>query len=173
VIETLIAKAEQKWTTETWANEKLKDGGITSASNESSTILFGNFGPGRGVLLTGDAGNTALSLAADYADQLNLPLQNFTFGQIPHHGSRRNVGPTVLDRLFGPALLEGSPPTWSAFVSAPKDDATHPRKMVLNAFVRRGATVLATQGTSKVFWGGFTPRQGYTSVAPMPFSSRV
>jgi len=37
-----------------------------------------------------------------------FPMQQFTFVQIPHHGSRRNVGPTVLNRLLGGIQLEGS-----------------------------------------------------------------
>src|SRR5581483_403237 len=60
---------------ENWQVETLRDGGITSASNESSVILYGDFGNGQKVLLTGDAGIRALTWAADYADGLYLPLQ--------------------------------------------------------------------------------------------------
>jgi hypothetical protein len=45
--------------------------------------------------------------------------------------------------------------------------------MVLNAFMRRGGRVLATQGQSKVFWGGFPARAGYVTADPLPFISRV
>ena len=45
--------------------------------------------------------------------------------------------------------------------------------MVLNAFMRRGALVVATQGASKVFWGGFPPRPGYINADPMPFATQV
>jgi len=128
IIEKVLAKA-QTWVTENWDNERLKDGGITSASNESSVILYGDFGVGRRVLLTGDAGVRALTYAAYYADQLNLSLQDFMFVQIPHHGSRRNVGPTILNRLLGSRQPEGSATRFSAFVSAPKDDDTHPRNL--------------------------------------------
>jgi beta-lactamase superfamily II metal-dependent hydrolase len=169
----MAAEKLQRWFTESWTNERLKDGGQTSASNESSVVLYGDFSPDGRVLLTGDAGILALTLSAMSAEQLGLPLQQFTFVQIPHHGSRRNVGPTILNRLLGPIQPEGAPPRLAAFVSAPKDDTTHPRQMVLNAFMRRGARVVATQGVKKVHWGGFPTRAGYSAAAPMPFVSRV
>jgi beta-lactamase superfamily II metal-dependent hydrolase len=140
----------QKWVSETWETERLKDGGTTSASNESSVILHGAFNNGP-VLLTGDAGVWALTLAANRADKAGIALQNFSFVQIPHHGSRRNVGPTILNRILGPIQLANSVPKFSAFVSARADDDTHPRKMVTNAFMRRGGTVTATQGSKKVY----------------------
>jgi beta-lactamase superfamily II metal-dependent hydrolase len=167
-----IAKAP-KWVQETWAKEWLKDGGITSASNESSVVLYGDFESGR-VLLTGDAGVWGLGLAAQYAEQNSLPLQDFRFVQIPHHGSRRNVGPTILNRLLGPIQPESSLSRFSAFVSSPKDDDNHPRKIVLNAFIRRGGKVLATQGENKVFFGGFPIRPNYYPIPQgMPFAPQV
>lgn len=168
--ELLYAKA-QEWVAESWAYERLKDGGVTSANNESSVVLYANTGTQR-VLLTGDAGLRALWWSIDYAQNQGLPLQQFSFVQIPHHGSRRNVGPTVLDVLLGPKLPT---PTngFSAFVSAPKDDSKHPRLMVTNAFMRRGARVIATQGTNKIFYGGFQARQGYSTAEPMAFATQV
>jgi beta-lactamase superfamily II metal-dependent hydrolase len=167
-----VKASYQSWTTETWDRERLKDGGITSPSNESSVVLYGHFENGP-VLLTGDAGNRGLNWAADAADRMGLPLQAFSFFQIPHHGSRRNSGPTALNRLLGDIQPEGSALRFAAFVSAPKDDGSHPRKIVLNAFKRRGGNVIATQGTSKVHWGGFPARDGYSAAEPLPFFSRV
>jgi hypothetical protein len=135
--------------------------------------LYGDFGVGRRALLTADAGVRGLSYAAYCAAHFNLPLQDFMFVQIPHHGSRRNVGPTILNQILGPIQAESSATRFSAFVSAPKDDDTHPRKMVLNAFTRRGGAVIATQGTSKVYWGGFPARDGYETAAALPFTPRV
>lgn len=165
--------ATEGWVTETWENERLKDGGLTSASNETSVVLYGDFGDGRRVLLTGDAGVNALTWAADYADQVALPLREFSFVQIPHHGSRRNVGPTILDRLLGQIQAEAEPTRFSAFVSAPADDSRHPRKMVTNAFRRRGGKIIATQGQNKVHYGGFAKRAGYVDVTPLPFYTEV
>lgn len=164
--------AAHGWISESWYHERLRDGGITSASNETSVVLYGSFGSKR-VLLTGDAGINALTWSADYADRIGLPLQQFTFVQIPHHGSRRNVGPAILNRLLGPVVPEGTPTRFSAFVSAPPDDASHPRRIVLNAFKRRGGSIVATQGRSKIHYGGFAPRAGYGSAGELPFYSSV
>ncbi|HEY1724535.1 MAG TPA: MBL fold metallo-hydrolase [Steroidobacteraceae bacterium] len=172
MLEKAAAKVSN-WVPESWSFERLKDGGQTSASNESSVVLYGNLGDGNRVLLTGDAGVNALTWAINYAKGNGHVLQQFSFVQIPHHGSRRNVGPTVLNELLGLPQLESSPSRYTAFVSAPKDDNQHPRKIVLNAFMRRGGRVIATQGSNKVHWGGFPPRSGYSIVEPLPFSSSV
>jgi beta-lactamase superfamily II metal-dependent hydrolase len=172
LLEKAAAKV-QNWIDESWENERLKDGGCTSASNESSVILYGDFGPGRRVLLTGDAGIWGLTMAKCYADKNGLPLQSFMFVQVPHHGSRRNVGPTILNEILGPIRAKGTPPHSQAFVSAPKDDDTHPRKMVLNAFMRRGYDLATTQGKKIVYWGGFPPRPGYGPLSMLPFSPQV
>jgi beta-lactamase superfamily II metal-dependent hydrolase len=172
LLEKLVTKA-QTWIDDKWGFEQLKDGGVTSASNESSVVLYGDFGAERRVLLTGDAGINGLTWAADYADSCSLPLQKFSFVQIPHHGSRRNVGPTILSRLLGEIQPEGSNARFEAFVSAPADDDTHPRKMVLNAFMRRGGNVIPTQGRHIIHYGGFPKRDDYVDATPMSFSSKV
>ena len=168
----MAKSAVQSWTKETWENERLRDGGLTSASNESSVVLYGEFDNGR-VLLTGDAGINGLTWAADQADALGLPLQAFGFVQIPHHGSRRNVGPSVLTRLLGDKQLEIDASRFAAFVSAPADDESHPRRIVLNAFKRRGGRIIATQGTNKIHYGGFPKRAGYTDAEQLPFFTTV
>jgi beta-lactamase superfamily II metal-dependent hydrolase len=172
LVELAKAKAEN-WTKETWDNERLKDGGATSASNESSVILYGTFDNNNRILLTGDAGVQALQWAAAYAESAGLPLQQFSFVQIPHHGSRRNVGPTVLTRLLGEIQTEGSKSRFSAFVSAPADDDTHPRRIVLNAFKRRGGRIIATQGKDKIHYGGFPKRSDYVDAEELPFYATV
>jgi beta-lactamase superfamily II metal-dependent hydrolase len=164
--------ALQSWVAESWDQERLKDGGITSASNESSVVLYGSFEQGN-VLLTGDAGLCGLTWAANRADSLGLRLQQFSFVQIPHHGSRRNVGPSILTRLLGDKQPESDPMRFTAFVSAPKDDDQHPRRIVLNAFRHRGARVIATQGSSKIHYGGFPRRSGYSDAKQLPFYTRV
>ena len=171
-LEAAVAKV-QSWTTESWNTERLRDGGITNASNESSVVLYGDFGDDKRVLLTGDAGINALSWAANYAKTSGLPLQQFSFVQIPHHGSRRNVGPTVLNAILGPIQGEGSASRFAAFVSAPAEDDTHPRKIVLNAFMRRGGRVFGTQGSGKIHYGGFPKRDGYDSATQLEFSTKV
>jgi len=166
------AAAIQSWTTESWDKERLKDGGITSASNETSVVLYGSFEKGN-VLLTGDAGINGLTWAANMAEALGLPLQRFSFVQVPHHGSRRNVGPAILTHLLGSRQRENDPTRFTAFISAPKDDDQHPRRIVVNAFKRRGAKVVATQGSNMIHYGGFPKRNGYSSAEVLPFFTKV
>jgi hypothetical protein len=172
IADMAVSKAE-KWVKETWENERLKDGGKTSATNESSVVLYGDFGPLHKVLLTGDAGHRALSLSAYQAQQSGFPMQQFSFVQIPHHGSRSNVGPNILNQILGPILPGGSRHKFFAYVSAPKEDESHPRRMVLNAFLRRGGYVVATRGVTKCYTVGYPFKPGFERVNSMPFSDQV
>jgi len=165
-------KATEYWIEESWTEERLRDVGQASASDESSVILYGDFGDRR-ALLTGDAGVNALGWAADYAEARGLPLQSFSFVQVPNHGGRRNVGPAILDRILGPVQARDDPARFSAYVSAPAGDPRFPRKMVANAFKRRGGLIIATQGEDRIHYGGFPRRQGYRNVDPLPFFDRV
>lgn len=103
------------------------------------------YGPlnGGSVLLTGDAGIRALTATAEVAEAINLSLpDNLSSAQIPRHGSRNNVSTSVLDRIIGPRKPKDDGKTTKiAFVSASKKSSTHPRKMVVNAFVRRGCKI--------------------------------
>lgn len=171
-LEKAAAKV-QKWIDESWENERLKDGGRTSASNETSVVLYGDFGPGRRVLLSGDTGIWGLNMVKCFAQKNGLALQDFMLVQVPHHGSRRNVGPTILNEILGPIKPKDTPAHSQAYVSAPKDDDTHPRKMVLNAFIRRGYGVAATQGRKIILWGGFPRRPDYGGLDNLPFSPNV
>ena len=65
------------------------------------------------------------------------------FIQIPHHGSRRNVSPDILDKIIGNELKVSTEPTITAFVSAGENDKNHPKRIVTNAFFRRGCKVIA------------------------------
>jgi hypothetical protein len=117
--------------------ETLRDDGVTSAENNSSVILLLNF-EGTKILLCGDAGIPALSEAATFAAGRGIALNDLYLMQIPHHGSRRNLGPSILNRIMGR----------NAIVSVgPECEPKHPAKKVTNAFIRRGATVKQTKGS--------------------------
>jgi hypothetical protein len=161
------------WTSETWESEHLRDGEATSAINESSVVLYGDFGDSQRVLLTADAGAWALYHSAGVAKELGLPMRSFSVIQVPHHGSRSNVGPSILNELIGPILRRGAPSTYSAYLSAPKEDDTHPRQIVLNAFIRRGGRVFATQGIAKCYTVGYNLKAGYDPATPISFQSKV
>jgi hypothetical protein len=171
MLEALSKTAASIW--ESWGLERLRDGGETGARNESSVVLYGQFNGWKPILLTGDAGNLGLGWAASCAEARGLVLRNFALVQAPHHGSRRNVGPTILNCLIGPVAPEGQIPHFTAVVSAPNDDSAHPRTIVINAFVRRDARVHGTQGVATCFGSGFPQRAGYGPATALSFSPVV
>jgi beta-lactamase superfamily II metal-dependent hydrolase len=172
-LKSALAKLVE-WIDETWAGESLRSDVCTSAENESSVILFGQFGES-GVLLTGDAGVRALTAAADYAENVGLNLPRLvTFAQVPHHGSRNNVTSAALDRLFGPAQASQSDePYRTAYVSASKESETHPRPAVVNAFMRRGFKVFRTKGKMIRHHYNMPGRDGWGAPERLQFFTKV
>jgi beta-lactamase superfamily II metal-dependent hydrolase len=174
VIETARAKIET-WIDEHWDLETLHEDVETSAENESSVVLYGPYGSSKGLLLTGDAGVQALSRAADYLEGRGYSLpNNLRFVQIPHHGSRHNVSPSVLNRILGPILPHGSERKKIAFASTSTECDTHPRKVVTNAFMRRGFNCYQHRNKSWIRQVvGTMPHRSATTLVPIPFHSKV
>lgn len=158
---------------ESWNIETLSEDGATSDKNESSVVLFGQLPNDFKVLLTADAGLKSLDKANEYANQNGVDLKTCKFIQMPHHGGRRNVSPTLLDKLLGPKLPEGTTPNKVAYVNTSKDCPEHPKKSVANAFLRRGVKVIPTNGQAKCKHWGYPGRAGWVSVAPLPFYKEV
>lgn len=171
---TKAAAAAAAWVTEHWGVESLREDVQTSAENESSVILFGQLSD-KGILLTGDAGIRALTVTADYSETNGIFLPNrLDFVQVPHHGSRNNVSTSSLDRIIGPRKASNDGfMNKTAYVSAGKESTTHPRKAVTNAFIRRGATVVATQGQTKCYTHNMPQRPGWGPAAALGFSAVV
>ncbi|WP_205439416.1 ComEC/Rec2 family competence protein [Halobacillus ihumii] len=162
-----------EWIEETWDKETLSENyGSTGSRNESSVVLYGNIN-GYRVLLTGDAGKQALHNSADYATNLGIDLRDCRFVQIPHHGSRRNVSPSVLDRIIGEKVEKDTSTTTNTFVSVSKETEEHPKKVVTNAFIRRGAKVCETRGSTIRHHKDMPARTGWTAITPLSFSSEV
>ena len=164
-----------KWIAESWSTETLSEPAedATSAENNSSVVLLLNFGDEK-FLFTADAGVPALTEAANQADKLGIDLKSVKYIQVPHHGSKRNVGPSILDRIIG---LKKSEQTFdkTAFVSASKDgEPKHPARKVVNAFQRRGAKVFATKGNGLCQHSKDVPkRQGWNDATKLPFYEQV
>jgi beta-lactamase superfamily II metal-dependent hydrolase len=140
----------------------------TSASNETSVVQWASFGNKR-VLLTGDVGPAGLAEAADYAESVSLLIQP-TLVQIPHHGSRRNVTPTVLNRWLGkyPAEKQGH-----AIASVGKNEDKYPRTKVANAFIRRGYKTYGTHDGWVTFRHEYDRRANVRDIEPIPFRPEV
>ncbi len=153
-----------KWVSETLDHitETLGDDGETNPENNSSTIILFRFGEKR-FLFTGDAGIPAIERAIKYADTKGIDLSNVDFLDLPHHGSKRNIGKTLIQH-FKPNL---------AIISAPTNgDPKHPSRKVVNALKRRGAKVLATKG-SNICHSNNAPERNWTDAKELPFYNQV
>ncbi len=157
---------------ESWGVETLTDDGETSAENNSCAIVRVELAPGRYALFTADAGIPALTRAANYLALLGFDFAQLGFVQVPHHGSQRNVGPTILNRLIGPKLADEKVIKTAYLSAAPDGEPKHPSKKVTNAFRRRGAPVHATQGEKKCS-SQSAPNRGWTNSVALPFYTEV
>ena len=135
--------------------------------------MYANF-DNRGILLTGDAGNEALQKAYNFSNkELKIDISNnLKFIQIPHHGSRRNVSPNILNKIIG-EIGKVDKDSIIAFVSAGKDDTNHPRRVVTNAFIRRGCKVIETKGRTTCHSLNMSKRKGWTTATPTQFYDEV
>lgn len=157
---------------EDWKLETLSETAQTTGENESSVVLYGNLN-NSGILLTGDAGVSALTWAADYADKQGINLRNCKFIQMPHHGSRHNVTPVLLNRIIGDKLFEETKGSKVCFVCISKGSEEYPRKVVANAFKRRGADVFTTvRGVIRQHYGTM-PERNWTKITPLKFYPKV
>jgi len=146
---TAVVKATVKWIKETWQLETLRDDLETSASNETSLVQWAKI-DGHALLLTADVGPKGLEEAAAYAYAGKF-LYPPKFVQVPHHGSRHNVSKKTLNWWLGEPLPDTSTTRGVAFCSVGEGDGAedYPRKVVANAFLRRGYPVHVTRGTGK------------------------
>ncbi|CAL9623852.1 ComEC/Rec2 family competence protein [Streptomyces sp. enrichment culture] len=157
---------------ETLWTETLGEDGETSAKNNTSAICLLEV-DGRKLLFTGDAGIPALGQALDVLEDESFQPGSLGFVQVPHHGSRRNVSPSLLDRLLG---TKGETTVLGeAFVSAPKKNEKnkHPAKKTTNAFHRRGYPVYATQGRTIHHSYDAPSRAGYVPITALPLHPQV
>jgi beta-lactamase superfamily II metal-dependent hydrolase len=168
---TRAAELAQRLVPESLHIETLTDGGETSIQNNTSVISVLSF-DNRMSIFTGDAGIPSLERAIDTLEGMGYTPGVATFVQIPHHGSRRNVGPTILNRILGDkGTIEKR---GTAFVSAAKDAAPkHPAKKVTNAFRRRGYMPHATVGDAKWHHYQAPDRYEYSPCEPLPLYSMV
>lgn len=157
---------------ESWSEEKLKENVTTSAENEMSVVILGQMDE-ENFLLTGDAGLRALNKAIEYAENILISLKDdVNFYQIPHHGGRHNISPSLLNKLIGEIVSEGSTNGKIAFVSAAKN-SDHPLQMVVNAFTRRGVKVYKTDGGIIHHHKNMPGREGWSGIDKLNFNSSV
>ena len=156
-------KLYKSWDIETLSNNP----DPVSASNETSVVQFAEL-DGQRLLLTADVGPEGLQEAADYAASIGLKRPHMM--QVPHHGSRRNVTPNILDRWLGGKVNRGQSAGWAiASIGDNKDE--YPRGQVSNAFLRRGYPVYVTRGNSLMHHSGSA--RGWGNAEPLPFFEEV
>lgn len=157
---------------ESWHSELLREDVKTTAENETSVVLFGSMGE-EGMFLTGDAGIRALSNAMDYMEICGIDIQtDVSFYQMPHHGGRHNVSPSVLDRMLGEVVSEGETRNKMAFASVAAG-SDHPLKMVTNGYIRRGVKTYKTDGSIIHHHRGNVPDRGWERLSAIEFSNKV
>ncbi len=151
-----------------WGEDLIDDSGKTSAKNNSSVvtqIIIDN----RRLLFTGDAGIEALVNVTDELEICDSEAE-LKLIQIPHHGSRRNIGPTILNRLIGKPVKEGDSRDLTAIASTAKEgEPKHPRKAVINALTHRGVKVLATRGKGICHFHDAPGRDGWSAAMAEPY----
>lgn len=156
---------------ESWTNELLREDVSTTAENEMCVVVYAQMDE-ETFLLTGDAGIRALRAAIDYSKTVGIIMTEIKVHQIPHHGSRHNVSPSILNELVGPKVAEDYTPTKTAIVSVSKG-SDHPRKMVVNAYIRRGLEVFEARDKILRHYKGMPERDGWTSANKLPFNEQV
>ncbi|MBU4528822.1 MAG: hypothetical protein KUA43_21125 [Hoeflea sp.] len=155
---------------ETWGTEALEENPApTSASNESSIVQLADFN-GYTALLTADAGPDALARAANNAALLGR-LSSPSFVQVPHHGSRRNVTPAVLNSWLGNVLPVGAAIRGTAFCSVGNNKPEYPKLRVSNAFLRRGYPVYKPDGCWIWHRRGMPDRAEAKAISPIAFTT--
>ncbi len=157
---------------ESWTEEKLREDVETTPENEMSIVILGNMEE-ESFLLTGDVGIKGLDLAITYSEDIGTPIiDNVMFLQIPHHGGRRNISSSILNRMVGEIVKEETTIGKTAFVSVGKN-SDHPLQMVVNAFVRRGVKVYKNDGSIIHHYRNLPDREGWTSITKLNFDSYV
>ena len=172
---TAIVDEVKSWIYEARDKDSIGNDGETSATNNSSVMLEVTV-DGRRLLFTGDAGIPALAEAAAF---MKYPRgNNFAVIQIPHHGSRHNVGTEILNQIVGDIGSQQNPQITAVVSCALKGESQkHPNKRVLNAFTRRGVECYKTQGKD-IEWNGFVtghnaPPRNLRYAHPCPFYEKV
>jgi beta-lactamase superfamily II metal-dependent hydrolase len=151
------------WIYETLHIETLDETGETSPENNSSVVTLFKYAEKK-ILFTGDAGIPALKNVIEITDNCNYSLTNLDVLQVPHHGSKRNISPSILNTIKAT----------SAYISTPKEEnPKHPAKKVTNALIRRNMKPYQTKGNILCYRYNTPQRAGYSSATQIPFYNQV
>lgn len=134
----------------------------TSPINESSHIMLFEYEEHK-LLFCGDAGKEAFKEALKYAIENKIDLTDLDLIKMPHHGSRKNVTPKMMDVLKHKGCR--------CYISCKDgDEGHHPSKRLVNMLLEKGYSVLTTSGAT-LHKGWDAPDRGWdkvTSLTPYP-----
>ena len=136
----------------------LDDEDSTSPENNTSTVILIQV-DGHKLLLTGDAGKRAIENAISYAYSQGIVLNDLMLFDVPHHGSKRNLGKTMMDHIHAQY----------AYISAPKDSDKHPAPKVTNHLIKKGIKTFVTQGRHIYHFYGTPIRDGWSGLDEVQF----
>lgn len=111
----------------------------TSEINESSYIFIFEFCNWK-ILFCGDVGKKGLKMAIDTANKIGVSLDDLYLIKMPHHGSRKNVTPELMDNFS-----KGKP--FCFITCKPNDEGHHPSKRLVNMLKEKGFKVYSTSGS--------------------------
>lgn len=152
-----------KWIAESINIETLDETGETSAENNSSAVVLFTYDNSK-VLFTGDTGVPALSKAIDFAKNKGIDAVTLSVFQVPHHGSKRNISPSILSQIN----------CKTAYISCSSGgEPKHPSKKVTNALLRRNITPYSTKGNILCHRHNAPMRNGYINATQIPFYNQV
>lgn len=151
--------------------DSLREDVETEAENETSVIMYGDMEE-QDFIFVADAGIRAINKAMDYMETVGIDYKKINIYQIPHHGSKHNVSPSLLNRLLGNIASEGMEDGRIAFALVSKN-SEHPKRMVTNAYKRRGVRVFETKGKTICHSHKTLEREGWNSTTPVEFYEEV
>lgn len=122
----------------------------TTPINETSIVALFEYDNIR-ILFTGDVGREGLQLAVEEANRQGVLLNNLKIFITPHHGSRKNITPELMDNIK----------STFTFLSTPKNgDPHHPSRRLVNKYIEKGHKLYSTNGYG-MHWGlNCPPRNG-------------
>jgi beta-lactamase superfamily II metal-dependent hydrolase len=139
---------------------------VTSPINETSLVIAFHLGSMH-FLFTGDAGKEALEEAFDKYEELHGKgcLAELTHVQLPHHGSRKNFSPGLIQRLGNPEYIISCPP--EGFKEG------HPSRRLINKILelKPKAKIYQTQDINFNFYKGI--KINCTAQSPATLSPKM
>ena len=134
----------------------------TTAINETSIVSLFEY-EGNKILFTGDIGRVGLQLAVEEAKKQKEPLTDLKIFISPHHGSRKNMTPELMDDINA---------DYTIFSTPPEGDPHHPSRRLINKYIEKGHRLFSTSG-SEIHWGVECPERNWGKAEKLSFFSEI